>query len=221
MINKVLFFDIESTNLSANFGTILCISYKWNFEKEVHTISITDFPEFQKDPTNDKQVVKEFKKVYEEADFTVAHFGARFDIPMINTKLIMHHLSPLPNTRLIDTWWIAKHKLKLNSNRLETLIAALGLKHKKTPLSGPIWIRATAGHRASIEYITTHCESDVKALEEAYNKLIVLMGETMPKTHTCDKKYLRSQGYRVCNSSTYKRLYCVKCGSWLKGSVVK
>jgi len=72
---KILIFDIESTNLAANFGYILCVSYKWADKKEVHTIRIDRFPLFKKDPTNDREVVKAFGEVFNEADRVVAHYG--------------------------------------------------------------------------------------------------------------------------------------------------
>lgn len=218
---KTLIFDIESTNLNANFGVILCISYKWAGTKKVHTISITDFPEFKNDPTNDKRVVAEFLKVYKEADAVVAHYGEKFDRPMIQTKLLMHSRSIMPNTRLIDTWRIAKTKLKLNSNRLDTLISALDIPHKKTPLSGPTWVRAMAGDRKAIKYVVEHCEADVRALDAVYEKLAPLMTETLPKFHGCKNPDYRHNGLRTCNNKVYERLMCVSCGGWFKGKVQK
>lgn len=217
---KILVFDIESSNLNANFGVILCISYKWFGTDKVHTIAITDFPSFKKDPTNDKPVVEAFQKVFEEADYVVAHFGEKFDVPMIQTKLLMHSGKLLPNTKLIDTWRISKTKLKLNSNRLETLISALGVKHKKTPLSGPTWVKAMAGNREAIRYVVEHCIADVKALEGVFQKLLPLIAELLPKSHLCDPKHSVRHGYRVAAKKTFMRMFCKKCGAWWKGAVI-
>lgn len=223
MLNKrVLLFDIESTNLAANFGYILCISYKWLGESSVHTIRIDKFKRFQNDPTNDVEVVKAFEDVFNQADRVVAHYGKKFDKTFINTRRLIHGLLVLPNTKLIDTWRIAKDHMRLNSNRLATLINALGVKTQKTALSGPVWIKAMAGDKKAIDYVVHHCIADVKALEEVFLKIRPLISETEhPGLHKCAPKYLRSNGYRTADKQTYKRLYCVKCSGWFKGELVK
>lgn len=218
---KILVWDIESSNLAANYGFIICISYKWHGESGVKTISVADFPSFKTDPTNDFYVVREFSKVYNEADVTVAHYGQKFDLPMVNTKLIMHGLPTLSPKILRDTWRISKDKLRLNSNRLETLISALNLKYKKTPLSGPIWVKAMSGDHKAIKYVEQHCIADVNALDEAYKKLVPLVSETAPAAlHTCDPKLMVSNGSRVCAKKVYTRLFCKGCGGWFKGETV-
>lgn len=219
---KVLIFDIESTNLAANFGYIICISYKWLGHPKVHTIRIDQFKRFKKDPTNDIEVVKAFEKVFNEADRVVAHYGKKFDKTFVNTRRLVHNLSVLPNTKLIDTWRIAKDHLRLNSNRLETIISALGIKTQKTKLSGPIWIKAMAGDKQAINYVVTHCIADVKALEEVFIKLRPFISDMEhPSLHKCDSKYMHSNGYRVADKQKYRRLFCLNCKGWFKGEVIK
>lgn len=221
-MSKILIFDIESTNLAANFGYIICICYKWLGEEKIHTISIDSFPGFKADPTNDKEVVKTFKKVFEEADMVVAHYGQKFDKTFVNTRLLVHGLGSLPRTKLFDTWRVAKDHLRLNSNRLATLISALNIKYQKTELSGPIWIKAMAGHRPSIKYVIEHCVYDVLALEQVYLKISPLVLEnTNPMFHKCDSKFWRSNGNRVCDRKAFRRMWCMKCGGWWKGEVLK
>lgn len=222
MNSRVLIFDIESSNLAANFGYVLCISYKWLGERVVHTIAIDQFDRFRTDPTNDKDVVKEFKKIYEQADLVVAHYGAKFDRTFINTRLLVHGLTGLPRTKLFDTWRIAKDHLRLNSNRLATLISALGIRYKKTELDGPIWIKAMAGNRSALRYVVEHCVMDVLALEQVYIKLSPLVLEqTNPMFHACDKKFLVKYGTRICDKKLYQRYWCKKCGGWIKGEIIK
>ncbi len=166
---KILSWDIEATNLSANFGTVLCIGYKWLGEDKTHMISVRDFKtRFKKDPTDDYMVLKEFAKVANEADVWVYHYGRRFDKPYVNTKLLMHGLPTLLDVQDIDTWWYARHKLKLNNNRLDTVQKAFNLPDSKTPLDGPLWRRAGAGHVPSLRKVEEHCHYDVLCLEEAY-----------------------------------------------------
>lgn len=228
---KILIFDIESTNLAANFGFILCISYKWLHEKQVHTIAITDFPSFQKDHTSDKNVLKEFYKIYIGADMVVAHYGSRFDIKFINTRCLYHNLPPFPPVAFIDTWYIAKRFCAFNSNRLKSITEFFNLP-EKTPIRGDKWIRATSGDQKAIKYVIKHCVADVLALEATYLKLRVLY-DTHPNVNViegegravccprCGSPRTVQQGRRITRVSIFQRYKCKDCGAWSQGPPVR
>jgi uncharacterized protein YprB with RNaseH-like and TPR domain len=80
---RILLWDIESTNLNADFGIILCIGWKWFGEKKVHILRIDESPRYEKDKGDDSYVVKEFAKVLDSADVQVTWYGKRFDEPML------------------------------------------------------------------------------------------------------------------------------------------
>ena len=51
-MSGIILFDIETTNLKANFGHILCFGYKELGSKRTKVLSISDYPSaFKKDPT--------------------------------------------------------------------------------------------------------------------------------------------------------------------------
>lgn len=223
---KIILWDIESTNLSGNFGYILCIGWKFLGEKKTNLISIADFPLFDKDPTNDKMVVKEAAKVLSEADMWVTHYGQRFDVPFVNARLLYHKLDPLPPIPHVDTWRIARYKMKLNSNRLATIAAFFGLE-EKTPLSGPIWIKAMAGHISAIRYVERHCKQDVVVLEQVYEKIKSLT-TTHPNVNLvegkkdscpiCGEHKLQKRGFTFARTRKYQRYSCTACGGWSRSS---
>ena len=67
---------------------------------------------------------------------------------------------------ILDTYPIARNKLRLNSNRLGTIGEALGIENvKKTPLSHKHWQLAGAGNPESLKYIMIHNKRDVQLLE--------------------------------------------------------
>jgi uncharacterized protein YprB with RNaseH-like and TPR domain len=232
--SKILFVDIEATNLDANFGYILCIGYKWAHEKDAKVISITDFKRHKQDCTDDREVLKAFSEIYNQADIVVWHYGERFDLPYIQTRLLMNKMPILPVAASVDTWRIARYKLKLNSNRLETLLKALECKYQKSPVDGKMWIRATAGDNKAIKYVVEHCYYDIMVLEEAYNKVKGLMcnhplvGDAKKERcytqkdecPSCAKKRLRVYGTTLTASNRYKRLKCMECGRTVKGEVI-
>lgn len=231
--SKILFYDLECSSLDANFGYIICIGYKWNYEKKAHVMSISDFPLFKKDPTNDSQLLEGFRKVWDQADITIGHYSSKFDLPFLQTRYLMNGLQILPESSSVDTWRIAKYKLKLNSNRLETILQALNCKYHKTPVNGKYWVKAIAGNRDAIKYIVDHCYSDVMVLEEVYEKIKGLLTNHplvgKPKEFkqytvsdecpTCGKKEFRVYGTSLTATKRFQRLKCFGCGRVVKGKV--
>src|SRR4029078_8919160 len=155
----------ESTRLEADWGVILCIGYRLgNGKIEIPTLH--DFS--PKDCLDDKGLVRFFaEKVYPKADFSIGHYSTYFDIPFINARLIHHSLNPLPKSHHIDTWKIARYKLKLSNNRLNNLQSFRGCKDSKTEVDKEHWRRAAIGCKKSIKYIVSHCKADILVLEQA------------------------------------------------------
>lgn len=221
---KILMIDIEASNLSASMGYILAIGYKWADEKSPHVMSLADYP--GRKSTDDRNLLKAFEPIFKEADVIVHHFGDYYDIPFIQTRRLIHKMKPLPKVTTIDTWRIAKKRLKFHSNRLEAILKALGCPYSKTPLDGNIWIDASAGDRKALKYVVTHCKMDVLVLEWVYNTIKAVWDVhpslTREKNHckVCKKGVYYSNGLRVCDKKTYRRLICKSCGHSTKGEVL-
>jgi len=221
---KVLFLDIEASNLSASMGYILCIGYKWAHEAKPHIIRIDETKEGRKHVTDDIGVLKEFSKVYEEADIVVHHFGQYYDIPFIQTRRLMKGLKPMPVTAQVDTWRIAKKRLKFHSNRLDAILSALKCPYAKTQLKGDMWIEAMAGNRKALDYVVDHCRQDVLALEWVYNHIKAVwdqhprtvLSKDDSKCPLCGGKG-NSKGLRASAKHQYRRVVCVDCGHNWKG----
>ena len=175
---RVGYLDIETSNLVADFGMILTWYIKaagknhYDFaiitKKEIHDYSF------------DKRVVSELLDALDNYDVLYVHWGVdrRFDIPFIRTRAFVHNLeNKLPKRMekfILDTWPIARNKLKLHSNRLDSIAEVLGIPVKKTPLSPKRWNLARAGHPDSLEYIALHNKRDVQILERIHKKLAIV-----------------------------------------------
>jgi hypothetical protein len=225
---KILYFDIEATNLSASMGYVLVIGYKWAGEKDVHILRIDQTKEGKKHKTDDIGLLNAFEKVFGEAEIVVGHYLEFYDIPFLQTRRLMKGLKPMPVAAQCDTWRIAKKRLKFHSNRLAAIISALKCPFKKTELKGDIWIEAMAGDKKAIDYVATHCKYDVLSLEWIYNKLRpywdrhprVVMDNEDRKCRLCGKKSV-SYGVRVCQGQRYRRMVCQHCGFNWKSGVIK
>ena len=110
-------------------------------------------------------------------DVLYTHYGSdrRFDIPFIRTRAFVHGMEDkLPRYMeqfIMDTYPIARNKLKLYSNRLGAIASTLKIKNIKTSLDPNIWVLASVGHPESLNYIVDHNKKDVILLENVYKRL--------------------------------------------------
>lgn len=170
------FLDIETTGLGADFGFILCCSIKPANSNKITTLRIDDYKNYKKNLCNDLQLVLDIAKEIEKYDAICHYNGDMFDLPFLDTRLAIHG----ENKRVslihsIDLFPIVKRKMRLNSNKLDTVACALGLKESKTKLLPQVWQQASHGSKKDLNYIVEHCEADVLVLEEAFKRLKVFI----------------------------------------------
>jgi uncharacterized protein YprB with RNaseH-like and TPR domain len=225
---KIIHWDLESTNLAGDIGILLCAGYKLEGEKP-KVISVLDFPKSFKDGRiTDKYLVEEFYKVLTgpEVGMWSTWYGMGFDVPMFNTRLLEFGLPPLPKMPHCDSWRIARKKLKLHNNRLASVSAFLGIE-EKTPLKLSVWRDAGMGHKPSIKYVIEHCLQDTVVLEQAYERikpfadaqihpnLANIRGvEGCPR---CASLKIQRRGTEITSKVKWQRFQCTSCGAWFRG----
>lgn len=229
MEQKILLWDIESTNLVADYGWVLCIAWKWLGDEKTNLIRIRRTREFQKDRTDDRGVMRQFEAVFEKADLHVFWFGEYFDLPFVQTRRLMADLKPLPPIPFVDGWRIARKKLKLRSNRLDAVSKIIplpkGIKREEKLQPTPSdWRRAMAGHADALKVIEDRCVSDVLVLEQVY-LAIRSFGSSLPnlsKTEgkleegcpSCGGDHITAQGYKLTLRGRKRQYKCQGCGHW-------
>lgn len=239
---RILLWDVESSyNLVLSFEVgydksipyqnilterhLYCISYKWLGEKKIHTISILDDAKrFKKDIHDDYYVVNEFRKVLEQADAQVFHYGTRFDVPMLNARLAFHKLSPVPKIATIDTKNLASRQFRFNSNRLDYLAQFLGYKGK-LPNPGDLWTKCWKGDVEAIQHMAKYNRQDVEINEYVYEALVPFMRNN-PLNHnqftkelvcpSCGGTHIQRRGTELTRTTKYNRFQCMDCGAWGK-----
>lgn len=177
---KKLFFDIEtSPNIvfSWRIGhkinitpdniiderAIICISYKWEGESKVHSLSWN--------AGDDKQMLVEFSKIIDSADEIVTQNGDKFDIKWLRARCIYHGIPISSKFNSIDTLKMAKAGFNFNSNKLDYMGSFLGVGEKlKTGYD--LWKRIVLNDDPdAMKEMIKYCEEDVRLLERVYNKL--------------------------------------------------
>lgn len=177
---RKLFFDIETSPniaLSWRIGrdvslshddilqerAIICICYKWDGEKEVHSL--------QWNKGNDKEVMKKFSKIIDSADEVVTQNGDAFDIKWIRTRAIYHNIPLSPKFNSIDTLKMARAGFKFNSNKLDYMGKFLGVGGK-IETTYDLWKDILLKNcPKAMKKMVDYCKIDVVRLEEVYNRL--------------------------------------------------
>lgn len=223
---KILYFDIESTDLTASFGQTLMIGYKWAHEDYVYCPTITDYPGWKNiNPLErDRQLLADFYEIFAEADVVVGHYASRFDLPFLNTRNLLLNGQPYPEVPLIDTWRIARRKLKMGSNRLEHLAELFQCESQKGGVPRQTWRLSKFHDEGALEELRDYCMTDVLTQEAVTDKLrplawdwpnmqLLESGEQRccPK---CGSTHIQKRGIRTLKSGQYDRYYCNDCGGW-------
>jgi len=164
-------FDLETTNLSADFGVILCGVIKGVGEKPKIFRADQLNPKWASQRSDDREVVSALVTELGGYDIWVAHNGARFDVPFLRTRLLAWGLDPLPSKKLVDPVLLARNKLRMSFNSLNQVANHLGV-NSKTDVEPRQWLHAALdGDKKAMSYIVEHCVQDVYVLEKVIGAL--------------------------------------------------
>jgi DNA polymerase III epsilon subunit-like protein len=164
-------FDLETTNLCADFGVILCGVVKPSTAEARVFRSDTLNPRWASRRSDDRHVLKAIVEELSHHDIWIAHNGNKFDVPFLRTRLAKWGLPPLPTKKLIDPLTLARNKLRMSWNSLEKIATFLNC-NSKTDVEGDIWLKAALdGNTQAMNKIVTHCIHDVYTLERIVHSL--------------------------------------------------
>lgn len=229
---KRLFFDIETSpnivyswrigyNISLGFENIInerkiiCISYKWENEDKIHSLT------WDKNQC-DKKMLIDFINVANKADEIIAHNGDRFDIKWVRTRCIFHRIPMFPNYRTLDTLKKAKSGFNFNSNRLDYIAQFLGVGAKVKHSGFDMWKGVMNNEKEALNEMVNYCEGDIIVLEDVF---LTMQNYIKPNTHAgvinnnmkyscpcCSSENIQLVKNNVTAMGTIKRLInCLDC----------
>ena len=177
---KVLYLDIEVSQLAANFG--ICIAWcakerdkNIYYQEAINEADVAESKRLGKVVT-DRRILKILSEVLPKYDVIVCHYGTiqrGLDVRFLRTRFIKYGIKfPVYKQMFgLDTYLLAKYKLALHSNRLDVIAKFLGAPTQKTEIEPDDWILAGYGLSKSIRYVKQHNKIDVDVLEFVHRKL--------------------------------------------------
>lgn len=234
-----------SWKIDANLRYVSHISVGFVGETKTKEFSLMDYKGSLRGDANERALLTDFMKVFNTADETVAHYGSKFDVKFLNSRLAKYGLPSLKPSKLRDTWRIMKDKFLLLNNRLDTAIKFFGCPYQKPDLPWTIWERVSNGDVRAHKILRNRNKFDVMSLRWIYeNKLQVhdrakgnralvyatpltddgAIAEQLKKAHctTCENVgTLIRRGYYRSKSKTAIQLSCRSCFDWAVGSLVE
>lgn len=236
MRQRLLFFDLESAPLKAwvwrahdNYIAperlehdtfLLTWAAKWSDRKGIKYGRLTGEEAIAQD---DHRITQELADLMRSADRVVAHNGDKFDIPLLQGRLLANGQEPLGPIPSIDTLKLARSSIKIASNKLDYLAQFLGIG-QKSPMQFSDWEAAYHGDEAALRKMDRYCRQDVRLLEQVYDRLEPYM-KGLPRLVEpgtgdrgvcpfCGADELERRGKYRTNASTFQRFRCRSCLRW-------
>ena len=237
---KLLFFDIETSLIriqawqtyKANAVIIdedwkmVSWSAKWQDGKHI-TKCLADYPDYQPGILDDKALVEDLAKLFNEADVIIGHNSNSFDIKRTHTRMVCHRIPPPPPTKTVDTIKVARKHFAFPSNSLKNIARSLGVDVTKMASGGvQLWDDCRAGEMKAWRKMKAYNKQDVIVLEAIYNVVrpwvtghpnLAVMQEIESGCPNCGGTHLNRHGWSYTPTGARRRIQCVDCGHWAQG----
>lgn len=229
---RLLFFDIETAPMLAyiwqqrtEFVGIHQITHetfmlswaaKWADRTKVEHQVLTSAEAKDQDDT---RIVKGLADLLRSADIIVGHNLDRFDVPMLNNRLMLNGLEPLGPVKTLDTLKLAKRTLRLASNKLDWLAQQLGVG-AKIETDFDLWKRCYLGEAKALAEMVRYNRHDVVILQQVYELLephargvprLIEPGDNRAVCPTCGSDQLKPTTPHRTNASTFPQWRCLSC----------
>lgn len=210
MFSTVGTFGLFNQNIGINQiledGHVICYAYKWLDEKDIT---------FKR--KEDQDFLTNIHEALTESDAILTYNGKRFDLPHLNREFVKAGLRPPAPYKHIDLLDTVKKQFRFPSNKLQHVAKELGIGSKVSHEGFELWVKCLEGNEAAWRTMEKYNIQDVKLLEKLYHRIKPWIKDhpnSMSGCPQCGSSHLQSRGVVRSKSSTYKRFYCVDCGTW-------
>jgi transposase-like protein len=203
--------------LSESF--VLSYSYSWNGGTVFGDILAPD--EIKQE--NDYRLLDSLFELLNEADIVVGQNSKRFDVKIINSRLLVHGFPPPTSFKQIDTLEIAKRMFRFPSNKLGSVAKYLGLEDKGETGGFKLWADVMKGCPIAAQAMLEYNMQDVKLTWDYYqrirawdNKAVnqqLYYADASPRCNKCGSSNLTStERVAYTPQGAYNEFRCDDCG---------
>lgn len=226
---KILYIDIEMTpNLVHTWklwqadiwhenivvpSEMICFSAKWEGQPTLFYSVFHD---------SKQEMLQQVWNLLDAADVVIHFYGKSFDIPKINTELLLAGFSPPSPFKQIDICLQMKKRFSLPSNKLDYISKILGTSGKKKGIGYENWLKVMANDPAAWKIMKEYSIQDTEVLPEIFHKVkgwfthvpnfAAITGKFV--CPACGSDTLEKRGFTYTSVSAYQRYHCTKCGKW-------
>jgi len=228
-----LWQEVRSPDLIENGWYIMSYAYRWLGNEKVHGKALHGcrrYGTYKAGSEDDRELIEDLWKLFNEADIIVAHNGDRFDIKKVKTRMLTHVMKPPAPYRTVDTLKICKREFGLTSNKLDYVHKLLfGANEGKIDTGGmELWIKCIKGDLEAWDHMLEYNKRDIEILEDVYLRIrawdrshpnVAIMTSTEePACTVCASTDLTPLVTKTAtNVSLFNSYSCNTCGHVLRG----
>lgn len=161
-------FDLETTDLSADFGMILACVIKPLECKDPIVLRLDNYKD--RDPWDDAPLVREICDVLADCSKVYGWNSQLFDVKMLRSRKVLDNIQETITFSHADLLHAAKRVFRFHNSRLDTLMQRFS-KYQKTPINSEAWRRAAFGDKRAMDVVVHHCINDVLGMEDVFRYL--------------------------------------------------
>lgn len=213
---------LPSDNLIKDWS-IICWSAKWLFGTETMGEKVT--PKEAQD-RSDKRILNSLWKLLDEAQIVIHQNGKKFDIPRINSRLLLSGYPEPSYYQQVDTKEVMKKKFGFSYNSQEFIAKIAGIK-LKDDMRFEDWVNCLEGReldrKAAIQKMFDYNMNDVYTLEEMYlwlrpwipshANLGLYVDTDKDCCPNCGSTELKWQGEYATPLGLYESFRCLNCSA--------
>lgn len=174
---RVAYWDLETWDLSPQFGAVLCASVLDSSAGKMKSFRIDDYVKAGKaeDLQDDRALLVDVRDHLETFHITAGWFSKGFDIALLRTRLVMHGERPLKEHLHFDGIWYFRgwRGLKPMSSKMKHVAEFFGAE-KKPDVTPETWMKAKAGNKKAMNEVVDRCEADVRITADLCQRAIDL-----------------------------------------------
>ena len=171
---KIAYWDLETTDLKADVGRLLCASVLDASTGEMKSFR-NDKVRKKKNMADDGELARQIRDELEKYHVTVGWFSKGFDVSFLNTRLVKAGHKPIRPHLHLDPIWYCKgwRGLGARSAKMKVMAEFFDLPERKPDVDVDVWIDAAlGGDKKAMDELVERCEADVRITKDLTERIL-------------------------------------------------